>query len=226
MVPIPSEGRPKLIYFARRHPSIAAAGFPLRWREHGALGMSLPRWRNVWRYAQCDAVPVPGMPAAPYDGVATVVFRSEEARLAHVADPDGHVTRADEAATFAAPVRLTSVLTCAWEIASGSGTRFTIFLGLRRRSGATRDEFLEEWLGAAAARASALRRIDPSAGLIVNAAVETGPLALDSIDEIACSAPDGIAPIVRAVQDMAGRPATDDCLVVPTVERVLTELSG
>ena len=52
--------------------------------------MSLPRWRNVLRYTQGDALEED----AACDGVATVLFRSEAARLAHIADPDGALGRA------------------------------------------------------------------------------------------------------------------------------------
>jgi hypothetical protein len=105
--------QPKLIYFAERHPNFDRAGFRVRWRAHGALGMRLPRWRNVLRYTQCDRIDaefdVPG--ELGYDGVATVVFRGEAERLAHIADPDGRLTKADEAETFAKPVRDVSALT-------------------------------------------------------------------------------------------------------------------
>ncbi len=106
--------RPKLIYFAERHPSLSAESFTNRWRRHGELGMSLPRWRNVLRYTQAvvKARAGGGPPGAiACDGVATVVYRSEEARIAHSRDPDSAVTKADEALCFARPVRETAVLT-------------------------------------------------------------------------------------------------------------------
>jgi hypothetical protein len=83
--------RPKLIYLARRHPSIEQASFAARWRQHGRLGMSLPRWRNIWRYAQCDALPWAASPmplAGECDGVGLVWYRSDEARARHVDDGD------------------------------------------------------------------------------------------------------------------------------------------
>src|SRR5690242_5233128 len=95
--------RPKLIYLARRHPSIAATDFTARWRRHGALGMSLPRWRNIWRYTQCDVVPWARAPlpsASEYDGVGLVWYRSAETRAAHVDDADRAVMARDELETF------------------------------------------------------------------------------------------------------------------------------
>src|SRR5579883_950386 len=100
--------RPKLIYLARRHGSIAVDRFTPRWRQHGRLGMSLPRWRNIWRYAQCDALPWPAAPlplAADYDGVGLVWYRSLAARVAHVDDGDRAIMASDELETFDRPVR-------------------------------------------------------------------------------------------------------------------------
>ena len=48
--------RPKLIYLARRNPALTREAFVPRWPRHGALGMSLPRWRNIWRYVHCDVL--------------------------------------------------------------------------------------------------------------------------------------------------------------------------
>jgi hypothetical protein len=100
--------RPKLIYLARRHPSIEQADFTARWRRHGQLGMSLPRWRNIWRYAQCDARPWNAAPlplAVDYDGVGLVWYRSAEARASHVDDAGRAVMAHDERETFDRPVR-------------------------------------------------------------------------------------------------------------------------
>ena len=99
--------------FCALHETAHRTAFRTRWRAHGALGMRLPRWRNVARYTQCDRIDVPpGIPGAlAYDGVAVVLFRSEAARLAHIADPDGRITKADESETFARPVRETAALT-------------------------------------------------------------------------------------------------------------------
>jgi hypothetical protein len=105
--------RPKLIYLARRHMSIAAPDFIARWRQHGRLGMSLPRWRNIWRYAQCDVVPTPASPlpvAAGYDGVGLVWYRNTSSRASHVDDADRAVMARDESETFDRPVRASSVV--------------------------------------------------------------------------------------------------------------------
>lgn len=96
--------RPKLIYLARRNPSLDAAGFVRRWRQHGALGMSLPRWKNIWRYVHCDTVRGSGIPGVSetYDGVGIVWHRSADARRAHRRDWSSQGTmERDELETFA-----------------------------------------------------------------------------------------------------------------------------
>ena len=104
---------PKLIYVAVRHPRFSHDAFIARWREHAALGMSQPRWRNVVRYLHCDRID--GLPASvptiDCDGVAVVVYRSEEARQAHIADDTARRTmKQDELDTFAQPVANAALL--------------------------------------------------------------------------------------------------------------------
>ena len=108
-----SNVRPKLIYVAQRHPRYDHEAFIRRWRQHAALGMSQARWRNVARYLHCDRVDgLPdSVPALACDGVAIVVYRSEHAREAHIADELARRTmKADEFDTFAQPVANTSLL--------------------------------------------------------------------------------------------------------------------
>jgi len=110
---VTADDRPKLVYVAQRHPRYSHEAFIRRWRQHGALGMSQARWRNVALYLHCDridglAAPVPILEC---DGVAIVVYRSEQARQAHIADEGARRTmKADELDTFAQPVANTSLL--------------------------------------------------------------------------------------------------------------------
>jgi hypothetical protein len=105
--------RPKLIYVAQRHPRYTHEAFIQRWRQHASLGMSQARWRNVARYLHCDRIDglPPSVPTLECDGVAIVVYRSDQAREAHIADELARRTmKADELDTFAQPVANTSVL--------------------------------------------------------------------------------------------------------------------
>lgn len=123
--------RPKLIYVAQRHPRYSHEAFIGRWRQHGALGMRQARWRNVARYLHCDRVE--GLPAAlptlECDGVAIVVYRSQEAREAHIADESARrVMKADELDTFAQPVAKTSILVREVVEREGPLDRFRLFV--------------------------------------------------------------------------------------------------
>jgi len=163
---------PKLIYYAERHPRLDAEGFSRRWREHGRLGMSLPRWRNVLRYAQYDPIDAlrPSW-SAPCDGVATVVFRSEENRVAHAADPDAGVTRADERETFARPVKAFSVLTTEAVVLPHRRATCRLFLRLFRNPDVETAAWAE-WLATerAARHSARMAALDPEAGYSQNIA--------------------------------------------------------
>ena len=129
--------RPKLIYIAQRHPRYGHDAFIERWRQHAALGMSQPRWRNVARYLHCDRVEgLPSsLPSLECDGVAIVVYRSVEARDAHVADETARrIMKEDELDTFAQPVAYTSMLVREAVEREGSLDGFRLFL-FRSRAG-------------------------------------------------------------------------------------------
>lgn len=107
--------QPKLIYLARRNPALSRRDFVARWRQHGALGMSLPRWRNVARYVHCDVLdppsPTPAIDAS-HDAIGIVWHRSPAARAAHLADTGSRLQmEQDERETFAQPIVETCVLT-------------------------------------------------------------------------------------------------------------------
>jgi hypothetical protein len=102
------EFEPKLIYLAKRNPGLSRHDFLKRWRRHGALGMSLPRWKNISRYVHCDALH-PTTDAAvlndEYDGVGLIWHRSAQARAAHLADTTSRTTmERDELETFSQPI--------------------------------------------------------------------------------------------------------------------------
>lgn len=102
--------RPKLIYLTRRNPAFTRQDWTARWRQHGALGMSLARWRNVARYVHCDLIePRPEQRAylADHDGIGLIWHRSLAHREAHFADTTAQETMVrDEAETFARPIAL------------------------------------------------------------------------------------------------------------------------
>ncbi|MFV0643240.1 MAG: EthD domain-containing protein [Sphingomonadaceae bacterium] len=99
---------PKLVYLTRRHPSFQRSEWTARWRQHGALGMSLPRWKNVARYVHCDLIePSPAhVDLLPdYDGIGLIWHRSLAHRDAHFSDRSSQeIMEQDEAETFAEPI--------------------------------------------------------------------------------------------------------------------------
>ena len=123
--------RPKLIYVAQRHPRYTHEAFIQRWRQHAAVGMSQPRWRNVARYLHCDRIDAlpEAVPPLDCDGVAVVVYRSESARQAHIADESARRTmKQDELDTFAQPVANTSLLVSEDLARSGPVDGFRLFV--------------------------------------------------------------------------------------------------
>jgi hypothetical protein len=100
--------QPKLIYLARRRPDMNREDFVTRWRQHGALGMSRPRWKNIARYVHCDVLnagaDIPGI-SDDYDGVGMIWHKSPQARATHRADVSSQTDmESDEEKTFREPV--------------------------------------------------------------------------------------------------------------------------
>ena len=144
--------KPKLIYRARRHARFDRAQFIARWRQHGKLGMSLPRWRNIARYMQCDTVP--GLDtiredSSHCDGVALVWYRDEAAYRRHVTeDPEGRMTmKRDELETFEAPVSTCAVLTEELVLKSALPACAKLFVFWRSSNGSDRKAFEVAWHG-------------------------------------------------------------------------------
>lgn len=100
----------KLIYLTRRNPVYDRAGWTARWRQHGALGMSLSRWRNVARYVHCDLIeprPEQRCYLADHDGIGLIWHHSIAHRDAHFADTTAQAIMVrDEEETFARPIAL------------------------------------------------------------------------------------------------------------------------
>lgn len=102
---------PKIIYLAGRKTGLSDEAFADRWSAHGKLAMSLPIWRNMKRYAQCDPVTINGLPKI-CDGIGLVWYRSLDAMASITAEP---VLRQplldDELRTFSCHVREVAMLT-------------------------------------------------------------------------------------------------------------------
>ena len=104
----------KMIYLARRNPSLAAADFPQAWREHSALGRQCKNvGQRVKAVAQCSRQLQADAPAlsTDYDGVNLMVLADREAGSAIWDDPETlAIMRPDEPRVFADYVSNFSVL--------------------------------------------------------------------------------------------------------------------
>lgn len=144
---------PKLIYLARRNPTLSREAFTSRWRRHGALGMSMPRWVNIRRYVHCD-VTQPGIPGVDnsYDGVGLIWHRSPEARARHRADNSSQgVMEADEAETFAEPVYNFCLLAQEFALKDAGSGPVKLIRFVERADGVAKGDFERAWQGAYAA---------------------------------------------------------------------------
>jgi hypothetical protein len=220
--------RPKLIYLARRHPALSRLDFPARWRRHGRLGMRLPRWRNIWRYMQCDALLWAGtsLPvAADCDGVGLVWYRSAEARAQHVDDADRAIMAQDELETFDRPVRAAAFLAREIVLEPPRDDGITVFCLLFPHSNAPLDAALSFVAGQRSERLHrALRGVGSPAGYTLNLPYDDGAGAITSglgciaIDEVSF---DSLASAERLSPSLAAALEADRPLGIERVEVVL-----
>jgi len=98
----------KYLYLTKRKPGFTPDAFTIRWRKHGALGMSMPLWHHSLLYVQAEVIrplPVPGA-SDDYDGIAYIVTNDEA--FAAETTPEDKVSAEtllnDELETFAGPI--------------------------------------------------------------------------------------------------------------------------
>jgi hypothetical protein len=120
--------RPKIVYLANRNPSLSTVEFAARWRAHGQLAMSLPIWRNMWRYAQCQPVGIAGE-VPPFDAIGLVWYRSLAALRSIALEPSlRQPLLDDELLTFSRHVREGALLTVETVVKPGPRTQHKLFL--------------------------------------------------------------------------------------------------
>jgi len=155
---------PKLIYLVKRNARLSREQFVERWRQHGKLGMSLPRWKNIAHYVHCDVLrPETSAPelAVEYDGVGLIWHRSQQARAAHVADQSSRsIMERDEFDTFSEPITSSclvarEIVLQACEPARSAPAKIIFFIGTN--TGETREDLVD-------------RRIEQGARLITSLA--------------------------------------------------------
>jgi len=120
--------RPKVIYVAKRNPALSPAAFQERWRAHGALAMGLPIWRNMWKYAQSDPLPVAGI-EPDCDAIGLVWYRGWDALDAIAARPAlRQPLLDDELLTFAGHVRECALMTEETVLQAGTAFEYKVFV--------------------------------------------------------------------------------------------------
>jgi hypothetical protein len=223
---------PKLIYFAERRADMDAAAFRARWRQHARLGMSMPRWRNIQRYAHCDATSIPNslFPLGCCDGVGIIWYRDEARRLNHVTDRSAApMMKQDETEAFVRPVREVALLADEFTLQPCADVPLKLFLQIWRQPTLTLTQFRAWWLSEAGAELwQRLVEVKSVQGYIQNHArladCENAPPPLcDCVDEIACGDVAACESVLsQAINELSG---FDDhvraCKAVWTTETVL-----
>ncbi|MGE4220784.1 MAG: EthD family reductase [Alphaproteobacteria bacterium] len=140
--------RPKRIYMAIRRPGLTREQFAPRWRQHGTLAMSLPRWTNVARYGHCDVVPCddPAVGASDeYDGIGLIWFRSPETRRGHFADAGARTMGRDEEEVFGVAIKNADLFAAERLLRDGPSGGVKKVSFLTRKAGMSREDFLRHW---------------------------------------------------------------------------------
>jgi hypothetical protein len=148
-------GEVKLVYLARRNPTLGADEFPARWRRHGELAMSLGNWApTISGYAQCDNLGSPwGAEDAgsqdrwslEHDGVGSVWFYDQDALERFVSHADFVQLLMDEWGAFDDQVAHTSVLVTEEVLKKRPGTAFKLAWFLSAADGVSSEEFTQRW---------------------------------------------------------------------------------
>jgi hypothetical protein len=124
----------KLMYLAKRKPEFPSQeAFRPRWRQHGALAMSLPSWTRGRRYVHADALPPSqNVPAHIYDGVGVLWYAQGETVFSPTPSPEAIQTAAilqkDELEAFDGNVRPMAMLVDETIVRAGGLTDVTAYL--------------------------------------------------------------------------------------------------
>ena len=148
MLKITKSRYPKLIYFAQRHSDYNYRDFIQRWRKHAQLGISMPRWENIYKYSHCDSFIEDEHSINTFncDGVALVWYKNENARKRHVLDLKARkVMQEDEKKTFFNPVRNVSLLTNEHIFQRSKSLNFKFFLCVWKKTKADIKEIQNFW---------------------------------------------------------------------------------
>jgi hypothetical protein len=97
----------KLLYLARRNPAYTPETFIPRWRQHGALAMSLPGWERNSYYVHADLLRPPPLPSLSdaCDGIGYCFLADDKLSERRPEEQDnGRILLEDELKAFDGPV--------------------------------------------------------------------------------------------------------------------------
>ena len=152
LIRINKSNHPKLIYFAEKNQKFDYLDFKEKWRDHAKLGMSMPRWKNIYKYSHCDPIFL-NKRFMNCDGVGIVWYRSEVSRRKHLAD---NVSRSflkeDEKLTFARPVKEFSMLADEYIFNSIKLKKYKLFIKVWKSQRLNYKDFKTKWLNDSSAQ--------------------------------------------------------------------------
>lgn len=142
----------KIIYLARRNPTLSAEQFPQAWREHSALGRQCrnvgQRVRSVAQCSRLLGLDLPGA-AQDYDGVNLLLLADREAATAIWSDPETlAIMRPDEPRVFDRYVREFSLVCSEQLLRDKPRTPVVLHAFLRRRADLSAAAFRLAWIAA------------------------------------------------------------------------------
>jgi hypothetical protein len=194
----------KLVYLARRKPGLDRDRFLRRWRQHGALGMSLSFWSDVERYAHCDVrgeLDGAGQGAeSDFDAIGMLWYRA--ARGPASVDPaEGAAMLKDEQETFSAAVSTSMVMATEHKaLERGEAVGVKAVRLIRWAAGpADADEALRRW------QEYSRQSVQPDdvvvrhvLNVVIAPADDGSPLQCDVVDELAFSTLDALKEFAKA----------------------------
>lgn len=195
-------------YMARRGPTVSAADFPERWRQHFALfsrfEMKGPPPYTSGRYLLVDQA-LSGKPtdSPPFDGLAISTFDDLDTLMAfrEMYPELVRAMKADEAIVFGGDIDRSTCFGDRQVVTDGKRTGCAIVLIRQRRAGIPTDVFADAWL-----RHLALLLMQPGiAGRVRHAAhsrlypAKTADYAYDGMTELWVDAPDEMRTVIAAI---------------------------
>jgi hypothetical protein len=122
----------KVMYLAKRNSTFASPeAFRPRWRQHGALAMSLPSWEGTKRYVHADVQSSsPAGRAHAFDGVGVVWLSGLNAGADQAQDSteDGAILLKDELVAFDGPVLPRAFIVEEKTLKAGNAADFVAYL--------------------------------------------------------------------------------------------------